>query len=157
LFAGAIVQSVVLPRFQLFGARPDLVMLLVVIWASLRELDEAVLWGLMGGAFVDLLSAAPFGTEVLTLGILAVLAGAVGPALRRYHALLLLALVPLATIAFYLLLAFVLESQAWTVDWPATVALIVLPGCLVNTLATPLVYWFLRAANSWFQPRTWLG
>jgi len=147
----------VLPRFQIVGARLDLVLLLVVLWASLRELDEAVLWGLMGGAFVDLLSAAPFGTEVLALGILGVLAGSVGPALRRYHALLLLALVPLATVAFDLLLAFVLESQGWPVDWPATVALIVLPGCLLNTLATPLVYWFLRAANGWFQPRTWLG
>ncbi len=146
-----------LPHFQLFSAQVDLVLLLVVLWASLRELDEALLWGLLGGAFCDLLSAAPFGVGVLTMGVVAVLAGIAGAALRRTHALLLLALAPLATIAFDLLLGIVLESQGWPIDWPGTVALVVLPGSLVNTLATPFVYWFLRAADGWFQPRVWLA
>ncbi len=152
-----MLQSSALPHLTVLGARVDLVLLLVALWSSLRQLDEAVVWGLVGGACVDLFSAAPFGTGVLALGLTSVLAATVGSALRRAHGLLLLALVPLATIVFDLLLAVTLESQGWRVDWPGTVALIILPGCLVNTAAMPLVYWFLRAADGWFQPRLWLG
>lgn len=152
-----MLQSTLLPRLEVLGARVDLVFLLVVLWATLRELDEATLWGLLGGALVDLLSAAPFGTSVLSLGLIAVAANTFGSALRRTNGLLLLAFVPLATIVYTLLHAFVLESVEWPVDWPATVALVVLPGAGLNTLATPFAYWFLRVADGWFQPRTWLS
>lgn len=141
----------------MFGARVDLVLLLVLLWSSLRELDEAVLWGLLGGVLVDALSVLPFGTSVLTLGLVAVASNTFGTPLRKSHSLFLLALAPLGTVAFYLLQAFVLESLGWPVDWPVTVALVILPGCLVNTVAMPLVYWFLRVADGWFQPQTWLG
>ena len=135
----------------------DLVLLLVVLWSSVRELDEAVLWGLLGGAFVDMLSTAPFGTELLTLGILSIAANAVGPALRQLHEYLLLAVTPLATVVSCLLLGLILQSQGWPVDWPSTVGLVILPASVVNTLGAPLVYWFVRAADGWFQPRTWLA
>lgn len=148
-----MLQSSVLPFVTVFGAHFDLVLIIVFCWGALRELDEAVVWGLVGGGMIDVFSAAPFGTDILVLGIVALLAGTVGAALHRAHALLLFAAVPIITIVAYLLLGLVLEVQGWAVDWPATVATIILPACLVNLLASPVVYWLARTANSWLQSR----
>ncbi len=141
---GALSQATLAPRLTLFGARVDLVLLLVVGWAIMRDLDEAVLWGLLGGALVDLFSVAPFGTTVLALGVVAVLASWLSQLFRRSPFVAMLVLAPIATILGDLLRAVVLQRLGWPIDYPAAVALVILPGCLVNTLAAPVVYAALR-------------
>lgn len=132
-------------------------LVIVVVWSALRSTEEALLWGLLGGACVDLFSAAPFGTATLTYGVVAVLATAVGEYLRRIHGVLVLILPALFTIVTYLLMSFVLEAQGWPVDLPSTVALIILPGCLLNTLVGPFAYAFVRLGSAWLQPRFRIG
>lgn len=155
LFLAAAFQSAVLSTPLFFDARINLVLLLVVIWGALHELDEAVLWGLLGGAMLDLFSAAPFGTNVLTLGLIGFLSGWVGSSLRRTQTIFVLGLGPLAVLVYDILLAFVMESLGWGVDWPATVALVIFPGILLNSLATPIVYWIARRASAIIYPSSW--
>jgi rod shape-determining protein MreD len=152
-----VIQSSLLPKLGLVGARLDLVLVLVVVWSALRSSEEALVWGLLGGALVDLFSVAPFGVGTLTLGVTAVLASALGGLLRRTNSLLVLLLPPLLTVIANLLMLFVLQSTGWPIDLPASVALVILPGALLNTLAGPFVYLFLRAATSWLQPRLRIG
>jgi rod shape-determining protein MreD len=147
LGVGALLQTTVTSRATLLGAHVDLVLILVVCWAIQREIDEAVLWGLLGGAFVGLFSAEPFGTSVLALGVVAVVASWLNQLFRRSQLVALLILVPISTILYDLLRAVILQRLGWTIDLPATVALIILPGCLVNTLAAPLVYGLLRLVS----------
>jgi len=141
---GALLQATVVARLTLLGARVDLVLLLVVAWAIMRELDEAVLWGLLGGAAVDLFSAAPFGTTVLAFGVVAVVVSWLNQPFRRSQLLAVLVLAPLATVVGNLLRALILQRLGWPIDYPSTVALVILPGCIVNTLAAPVVYAALR-------------
>ncbi len=147
---GALLQATLAPRLTLLGARVDLVLLLVAVWAITREPDEAVLWGLLGGALVDLFSVAPFGTTVLTLGVVAVAVSWLKQLLRRSPFLATLVLAPLATVVADLLRVLILQQLGWPIDYPAAVALVVLPGCVVNTLAAPVVY----AALAVLRPRS---
>lgn len=146
---GALLQATLSP--SLLGVRVNLVLLLVVVWSIWRELDEAVIWGLLGGAFLDLFSAAPFGTTVLALGVVAVLANWLSELLRRSRVLAVLLMVPVLTAVFDLLLSLILSRLGWAIDYPATVALVVLPSCLTNLLAAPVVYLVLRLASARLQ------
>lgn len=141
---GALVQATLGARLTLLGAHVDLVLLLVVAWAIWRELDEAVLWGLLGGALVDLFSVAPFGTTVLTLGVVAVMVSWLAQLFRRSRFVAMLVLAPIATIVADLLRAVILQRLGWPIDYPSVVALVVLPGCVANALAAPIVYAALR-------------
>ena len=50
----ALFQSVVLSQVDLWGARPDVMLLAVLVWAVVRGLDEGMVWGFVGGVIVDL-------------------------------------------------------------------------------------------------------
>jgi len=157
LLVSATLQSSVLPRVSVFGVHVDLVLVLVMVWSVRRGFDEATVWGLVGGGLVDLYSAGPFGVNVLALGVVAVLAAAAGSALRQARGLVLLAYSPFGTIVYELLALFILQNLGWRFDWPAMVALVVLPAAIVNTVVAPLVYWPLRALDERLQPQTLLG
>jgi rod shape-determining protein MreD len=135
----------------------DLVLLLVMVWSLLRDFDEAALWGLVGGACIDLYSAGPFGVNALALGITAILAATAGAVLRQSRGFVLLGYAPFGTITFQMLVLFTLQTLNWSVDWPAMVALVMLPSALLNTLLAPIVYWSLRALDERLQPQTLLG
>ena len=57
------------------GARPNLMLLVVLIWAMVRGLDEGVVWAFVGGLIVDLLSGGPFAGTAVALVVAAYLAG----------------------------------------------------------------------------------
>lgn len=146
-----------LPDSGLLGVRPDLVLVLVIIWSALNSTGEAVLWGMLGGACVDLFSAAPFGTGMLTLGVVSFFASILGGYLRRINGALVLVLPTLLTVVADVLMIGVLRALNWPVDLPSTVALVILPAIVVNTIAGPFVYVYARLAGSWLSARPRLG
>jgi hypothetical protein len=66
---------------------------------------------------------------------------------RRSPFLAMLVLTPIATIVADLLRAVILQRLGWPIDYPTMVALVVIPGCVVNTVAAPVVYAALRALS----------
>jgi len=62
LLALALLQSTAMPYLKLFGVMPNLMLLTVVAWSLLRGPGEGVVWGFVGGIFLDLFSRAPLGT-----------------------------------------------------------------------------------------------
>jgi cell shape-determining protein MreD len=137
--------------------RPDLVLVLVVLWGALNSTGEAVLWGLLGGAFVDLFSAAPFGTATLTFGTVAFFSSIFGEYLRRISGVLVLMLPALATVVAYGLMLAVLQAVSWPIDLPTTVALVIIPAIAVNTLVGPFAYAYVRLGGGWLNVRPRLG
>ncbi len=122
------------------GVKVDLVLLLVVAWSIRRGIEEGIVWALIGGLAVDLLSTGPFGASVVGFGFAAVLAGSLGPMLRQVSVLLPLTITPLASIVATLCSALVMAAVGWPVPWPATVALVVLPAAVLDSLAMFVVY-----------------
>lgn len=152
-----MAQSVVLPHLAILGVKADLVLLLVIAWSIRRGPGEGIAWAVVGGIAVDLLSAEPFGVAVIALGLAAVVAGSLGPSLRQSSALLPLAITPFVSIVATLAAAAVLSLIGWPVFWPVTVALVVLPATVVNSVAMLAVYPVVSAIDARFGAAEWIA
>jgi rod shape-determining protein MreD len=63
----ALVQAAVLPDLILVQVRPNLVLVLVLLWTITRGAREGALWAFGAGLFLDLLTLAPLGVHALAL------------------------------------------------------------------------------------------
>jgi rod shape-determining protein MreD len=140
IFLAAIIQSSLLPHLAVLGVQVDLVLLLAVAWSIRRGIEDGIVWAVLGGLALDTLSAGPFGVSVIAVGVAAVVAGSIGPSLRRASVLLPLILTPLASIIATLVAAFLFVLVGRVVSWPSTVALVVLPAAVLDSLAMLIVY-----------------
>jgi rod shape-determining protein MreD len=143
----ALAQTVLLAQVDLLGARPDLMLSVVLVWAVLRGVDEGMVWGLIGGLALDILSGGPMGANTLALLAAALLAGqswgrGIGSALIR---LLLLAFV--AILAYHLVLLFVLSWTGYLVDWGWAILRVAGPSALLNMALAP----FVQVPLSWLE------
>lgn len=146
LTVAALVQSSALAGVSLFGARPDLVFLLVAGWAFLRGPVEGSIWALIGGLLLDTLSGGPFGGFTLALLAAAILVGQQwGRELgSTTFQLMLLALV--ACFLYHGVLLLALSGTGYTVNWPHALSHVAAPSALINALLAPVVH----------QPLAWL-
>ena len=146
----ALLQSVWLSRVNLWGARPDLMLLVVLVWTVVRGLDEGLVWSFIGGLIVDLLSGAPMGATVLALLSVVFLAGQPwGQGLSSQVARLLLpALVGVAV--YHLVLLLVLAWTGHAVDWGFALLRVAGPSALLNTMLAP----FVQQPLAWLERRT---
>jgi rod shape-determining protein MreD len=138
----------------LFGASPDLVLLLVISWTLLRGIQEGVVVALMGGMVLDALSGAPFGLGTVALVIASALAGlGGGAALHTSLSLgnglldtvaLRLVVVVLATWIYYGLLALFLRVSGEVMSAGLALGQIVLPMAVLNLLCMLPIYGLVR-------------
>jgi rod shape-determining protein MreD len=63
----ALLQATFNPQIRIFGGEPDLVLLLVLVWAARAPLDETLVLAFVGGLCLDLLSAGPLGLHTAAL------------------------------------------------------------------------------------------
>lgn len=144
------MQTTLFSRVNLLGARPDLLLLIVLVWAVVRNVDEGVIWGFVGGLIIDLLSGGPLGGTSLALVAAAFLAGqpwgqGIGSPVVR---LLLLALASAA--AYHLILLIILSWTGHAVDWGFALLRVAGPSTLFNTVLAP----FLRQPMIWLERKT---
>jgi len=140
------VQSTALAGVSLFGARPDLVFLLVAGWAFLRGPTEGAVWAFIAGLLLDVLSGGPFGGFALALLVAAILVGQQwGRELgSTTFQLMLLALV--ACFLYHTLLLLALIATGYAVDWAYALSHTAAPSALINALLAPVMH----------QPLSWL-
>jgi rod shape-determining protein MreD len=147
LLAGAaLLQTVTLSHVDLGGGRPDLVLLLALVWAFMEGSDRGALWGFLGGLMLGLLSGGPLGATALALLVGCFVTGqrwgqGLGIELVR---LLLLAFAGALTYHLVLLAALALTGHA--VAWMPWILRVAIPSALLNALLSPFVW----------QPFRWL-
>jgi len=111
----------------------------VVAWSLLRGTREGVILAFLGGFFLDLLSAAPFGVSTMPLLLVAFITGLGEVNILRSTFILPLLIGFLATLLYYML-AFVMFR---TLQWPIGITFVFQMGgkaALYNTLLMPFVY-----------------
>lgn len=144
------MQSTVIPHLAIGWVKPDLMLLVVISWSILRGTREGIVWGLVGGIALDLLSGAPFGVFALAMALVSLLTGLGEINVFRTNVALPLATISLATIAYNLVSLFLLQASGWPIDWGDSLLRIILPTTILNALLMPLVYRSLR----WLHRRT---
>jgi rod shape-determining protein MreD len=144
LFTLTVLQGTVLPRIEILGVHPDLMLLAVTSWSLLRGSEEGMLWALIGGVGIDLLSGARFGIHTLPLLIVGFVAGLGQRRIFRLELLIPVLVIPLATLIYEATILAMLKLLGWPAAWGAGLSYVVLPSILVNTVSMPIVYLGLR-------------
>ncbi len=148
----ALLQTGVLPFFPVMGARPSLVLVAVVAFASMHVGPRALAWGFGGGLLLDLFSSAPLGTNALLFTVIAYAAGRVGLGLDRTHLVFPILATALATIVYYPSLILMLQIQGFQVDWSVQVGARLLPAIALNVAAAIVLFPFVRQFYRWTRP-----
>ncbi|MBX3051788.1 MAG: rod shape-determining protein MreD [Caldilineaceae bacterium] len=139
----AILQSVVVPRLAIGHVRPDVMVLVVVIWALLFGGSGALLIGFVAGLWMDLLSGGPMGGNALALMAVALVAGIGYNRFFRSNLLVPVASIVLGTLVysyFYWALLALLDHRLPLLH---TTTRLILPAVVYNgaimLLLTPLL------------------
>ncbi len=132
------------------GVEPELMLMVVVSWSLLRGTGEGMVWALIGGVSLDLLSGAPFGMMTVALLVVSFLSGLGERSVFRTHILLPVVMALVTTLLYDLIILLILALTGRPVAWTDSVVHVVLPSTLINTLLIPLVFWPLQ----WLHRKT---
>ncbi len=142
-FMVALLSSI-LPVLASTRGQLSLVMLFVLCWSIRADLTESLIWALVGGLVIDLLSVLPLGTTSVALILIAFVANSVAQQLFRVRILFLVAMAPVATV---FLTAFTLAALAMlgnTYDIMTVVSRVMIPSMIYNLFAVIPVYAIVR-------------
>jgi rod shape-determining protein MreD len=148
----AVLQATLLPQFRLFGGTIDLVLLLSLNWTLVGEWRGGLIWALIGGLSLDLLSGGPFGANAVGLVLVAYAASLSEGRFWSSHVLLPLASVLLGTVVYHLVYLLTLAVTGHSLDWGLSLSQVTLPTVLLNTLFMLPVYHFARWLHSVLYP-----
>lgn len=146
----ALAQSTALAGVSLFGARPDVVFLLVAVWAFLRGPVEGAVWAFIGGLLLDTFSGGPFGGFTLALLAAALLVGQQWGRELGSTAFQLVLLVLVACFVSHGVLLLAMSATGYPVNWQYVLSHITGPSAVLNALLAPVVHLPL----SWLDRRT---
>jgi len=107
-------------------------------------------WGFIGGLCVDLLSGGPFGASSVGMMTVGLLSGQGATNLFKGNLGLPVLLVPLGTALYYALIVVVLALTGRAPALDISVTQAILPAAVINLIAMPVVYMFMR----WLDRKT---
>ena len=147
----ALIQTTLVSRINLLGARPNLMLLVVLIWTVMRGIDEGLIWAFVGGLILDLLSGGPLAGIALALLAAAYLAGqSLGEEVGS-QAVRLVILTVLGATVYHVALLTILDWTGHTVDWGFSLTRVAAPSVVLNAVLAPLVLpplaWLERATG----------
>jgi rod shape-determining protein MreD len=165
LLVVAILQSTAAPRLAVSGARPDLMLTSVVAWSLLaafrareleyagespgltRGINDGVVWGFVGGMFLDLLSGAPLGASALALMAAALAVGVIGVAVASAAPLLVALMTALGTLLYHLVFLLAMALMGRPVFWAPAATRVIAPSILFNLMLIPAIYGLLSIVS----------
>jgi rod shape-determining protein MreD len=153
LLITAVLDATFMSLFRIWGGAPNLVLMVVVSWALLTELDEALPWAVMGGIMRDLLSVAPTGSSALALVIIVVVIDRLLPKLSWRNVGVPPLTVFVATFVYNGVLFGTLALAGWPTPFFWGILYVMLPGAVMNFLAVLLVFRSMGAVNSLLRPQ----
>ena len=142
-----------MPLIKVGGAEPDLVLLMVISWSLLRGGREGLVWGFVGGLCLDLLSGGPLGASAIALMVVSLLSGQGETNIFKGNLLLPLIIAPVGTLVYYGLLLVILELTGRSLSLLPSSSRVILPAAIVNLIAMPFVYVFMRWLNQRIERR----
>lgn len=125
----------------------------MISWGFLRGPGEGLVWALLGGLSLDLVSAAPFGVFSLAmLGVALVISGVHG---RTFGSSIIVPLIftfPLSLL-FNSLPLFLMNLLGRSIDWSVAFLAVLFPVALLNTAALLIIFPLLYLLNRWLNPQ----
>ncbi|MEJ7900666.1 MAG: rod shape-determining protein MreD [Thermomicrobiales bacterium] len=139
LISMALFQATIMPRVNPFPVYPDFVLVFLFVWSASRSLRESLFWVFFIGVLLDVLALDSFGTNALSLVIVALLAGLARQRVLHANILIPIALVACSTVIHAVILA------ALRGDFPA--GWFIPLQALIHALLIPVIYFSLRVSG----------
>lgn len=148
----ALLQTSLVSHIAFRGVFPAVVLIAVVDWGILRGMDEGLLWAFIGGLCLDVFSGWPFGTNTVALVTVASLVSLGEGTFMRTHTLLPVVTVFAATVLYYLVVMFILQSTQQPVDWIPALRGTVIPLAVYNAVINVPGYWLVQRLEDRVYP-----
>jgi rod shape-determining protein MreD len=154
----AVLQSSLLNRYPFLDGTANLILLATVSWALTGRVAEAMVWGFIGGLFLDLLSGAPFGVSSMALVLAAYLASLTEGRFWEGHPLAPLGVMAVASVAYFAVTISAVWISGHPIDPALALSQVVLPSTFLNVLlALPAAQLAGRLREAWFPPPVSMG
>jgi len=137
----------VAPYIHVLGAQPDFLLLTVLAWGLLRGTRAGIVWGFVGGLFASFFSGGPFGIACLALMAVGFIAGLGQTSVVRGRMALPVLTALITALVHGLLSLLLLDVTGHPVVWLDTIALVLLPTMVFNSLLAVPTY----AAYRWLH------
>ena len=116
------------------------VLVLVVAWATLRGWEAGLIAGLLGGFFVELASAVPFGVNIFRLAVLGLGVGLVMERLARTSAMVPVIAAVVGSVLGFGLTVVALQAARWPIAWEYALLFSALPNAALTGLAMAVAF-----------------
>lgn len=152
LLALTIVQSTIMVHLHLLNGRPDLVLLAVVSWSLVGRAEEAMIWGVVGGLLLDLLSGYPLGSSALALVLIAFLVSLAEGRLWEVNLVLPLGVMLAASLVYHVLSLLTLPFLGRQIDLLFAAGRVILPSTFLNMLLALPAFQLAQALRNRLYP-----
>jgi rod shape-determining protein MreD len=153
LILAAILDVTLMAEFRIGGGAPDLVFMLVVSWALLSTLQEALVWAVVGGVVKDALSVAPLGTSALGMVIVVFLVNSLLGTVRRTNLIIPLPVIAVGTVIYHLAILAVLQIVGYGLPLGEGLLYVTLPTMVYNMILILPVFRTMGLVQQWLAPR----
>ncbi len=143
-----MTQATLLPMAGAIGVKPNLVLVLLLLWGAVREPREGLLWAFAAGLLLDLLILAPLGTNALAL-LPVVVVGWLSRSRSFQSGLLFPLLMTLVASLAHALLLLVLGPLLGSGVSPLGALRLGVLGALLNMLMVPPLYVLIQVLDRW--------
>lgn len=143
LIITALAQTTIFPAINVLGVGPNLVLVLVLVWSSVRGVPEGLVWVFPLGLLMDVLTLDPLGSTGLALVPVALIGGLAQR--RLFHSGLIIPMVAVlgASVVYQLLQTLIAVLGGTHYPLGAMMRLTVLVT-LLNVLVVPPLYLFVH-------------
>jgi rod shape-determining protein MreD len=143
----AIAQVSITPQFSIFGAQPNLVLVVLVAWMAVRPKRETLLLIPLGGILLGLYDDQPLGVAILALLPLILMVEVLEMRLVQSTLLQAVVIIIIATLFYEVAFLLTLTVAGEPVDWLAVGLDVLVPAVIANTLVLFPVYGIVRLAT----------
>lgn len=153
-----VVQSSLMTRLTFLDGSLNLILLACVTWALTGRVNQAMVWGFVGGLSLDLFSGTPLGVSSLALLASVLLASLTEGRFWEGHPLAPLGVVAVTSLVFHAITAAGVWLAGHPVDPSLALGQVVLPGTFLNVLlAIPAAQFAERTRQAVYPPPVRMG
>jgi rod shape-determining protein MreD len=143
-----LIQAALLARVRIFGAQPDLLLVIVVCWSLLAGVTQGLAIAFTGGILLDIVAGLPVGASALALMPVCFLASIGRTSVYHNNVWLPVLLVAIATPLHAWIILATRQLRGAPIDWIGTTTHVVLPELALNVALTVIIIRLLRRLNN---------
>jgi len=152
LLLAAVIDASVLVELRYLNGQPSLLLMLVVSWALLNDVADALPWAVMGGVLADLLSVTPTGATSLALSLVVLAVTSAFGRVSRRNVVFPPVAAGIGTVIYVIVLLAVLTLAGWSIPPGGAVARWLAPSLVFNLIGILVVFRTMGALVEFFRP-----